>query len=60
MKRKTLKINKETVSSILKNDEMKNLQGGYLFSLINGCSHSLCVSHNCSGIGFTVGSSQCC
>lgn len=59
MKRKPLKINKETVSSILKNDEMKNLQGGYLFSLINGCSHSLCVSHRCE-FGITVTNTQCC
>jgi len=57
-----LKINKETVKSVLDSKEMKGVQGGYFFSLINGCSQSLCVSHRCKAgqIGFTVGSGQCC
>lgn len=55
-----LKINKETVKSVLDSKEMKGVQGGYFFSIFGGCSHSLCVSHRCDGIGFTVGSSQCC
>lgn len=60
MKKKDLKINKETVKSILDSKEMQGVMGGYTFSLINGCSHSLCVSHRCKGIGFTVNSNQCC
>jgi hypothetical protein len=60
MKKKNLKINKETLKSVLEDKEMGKVMGGYSFSLINGCSHSLCVSHRCKGIGFTVGSGQCC
>ena len=57
-----LKINKETVKSVLDSKEMKGVQGGYFFSLINGCSQSLCVSFRCrfGQLGFTVGSGQCC
>lgn len=57
-----LKINKETVKSVLDSKEMKGVQGGYFFSIFGGCSHSLCVSHRCrpDQIGFTVNSNQCC
>lgn len=62
MKKRKLKINKETLKSLLDEKEMKSIEGGYMFSLINGCSHSLCVSHRCRAdqIGFTVNSNQCC
>ena len=60
MKKRKLKINKETLKSLLDEKEMKSIEGGYTFSLINGCSHSLCVSHRCDGIGFTINEYQCC
>lgn len=59
-KNNKLKINKETVKSVLDSKEMQGIQGGYLFSLVGGCSHSLCVSNRCDGIGFTVNQNQCC
>lgn len=59
MKKKDLKINKETIKSVLDSKEMQNIQGGYSFSLINGCSHSVCVSTTCNSC-FTVHANQCC
>ena len=62
MKKKTLsklKINKETVKSVLDAKEMNEVKGGYVFSLIGGCSHSLCFSQRCT-IGVTFNSYQCC
>lgn len=59
-KNQKLKISKETVQSVLNKKDMKSIQGGYAFSLINGCSHSLCVSGRCDGIGFTLGPNMCC
>lgn len=60
MKNKKLKINKETIKSVLDSKEMSNIEGGYTFSLINGCSHSLCISHRCGSFGITINSYQCC
>jgi bacteriocin-like protein len=42
-----IKINKATVKKVMNSKEMNEIEGGYLFSLINGCSHSLCFSSNC-------------
>lgn len=64
MKKKSLKLNKQIIASILDNDQMKTIMAGYgdngyAFSLIGGCSSSLCVSNRCS-IGITAGSGNCC
>ncbi|WP_460500609.1 class I lanthipeptide [Hymenobacter agri] len=53
MKKSPLKINKKTIASILDNDQMQGIKGGYFFSLVSGCSSSLCVSHN-NGCGVAV------